>query len=306
MDTEQPELVGRPLICDAEAYSKSLISFISSLEPINVTLKCIKEHVVPLISFFLENHSPPFCILSVGSGEGYNDLPFLEMLSKADQGKAGKPVFFVRAIEPDKMKLDAFCAKAEDLPESLKMKANIKFEWFPMTYQEYVEQKRKDEVKFDVIHFLHSIYYVNVESALKHCYEEELGAKGVIFSFTQDVNSPYVRYGSIFSSQDLVCSPGSYYSNKEVTDVAKKNGWKYVECSGESITGDITAIFDRTSEEGNLLLDFLTQCVNVSLSTSQENLQKILNFWENECTDDGNGKKIISFQTRTVIIFKGI
>ena len=88
--------------------------------------------------------------------------------------------------------------------------------------------------------------------------------------------------------------------------MAKKNGWKYVECSGESIIGDLTAIFDCSSEQGNLLLDFLTQCVNVSLSTSQENLQKILNFWENECIDDGNGKKRISFQTGTVIIFKGI
>ena len=177
---EQRELVGRPLISNAEAYSKSLISFISSLEPINVTLKCIEEHVVPVISFLLENHSPPFCILSVGSGEGYNDLPFIEMLCKADQGKAGKPLFFVRAIEPDKMKLDAFCAKAKDLPESFKMRADIEFDWCPMTYQEYVEQKKKDKVKFDVIHFLDSIYYVNVESALKHCYEEELGAKGVI------------------------------------------------------------------------------------------------------------------------------
>ncbi|XP_068708413.1 histamine N-methyltransferase-like [Montipora foliosa] len=300
------KLVGRSLISCPEAYSKALLSFIASLEPLNITWKCVEEHVLPLVTDILHHHSPPFCILSVGSGEGFNDLPFIGKLGEVYRDKAEKLHLFVRAIEPDKTKLEAFRAKGECLPENLKQMVVLEFAWFPMSFQGYVEQKKGKSVKFDVIHFLHSIYCVDVESALRHCYECELGEKGIIFSFTQDKNSPYVRYGKALSSEGVILSPGSYYSNKEVTDVAKRYGWNYVECPGEGTNGDLSAIFDPLSENGSLLLDFLTQRINTRRTVSKEKLQKILNFWESECTEIDNGRMMISFQTRTVMILKGI
>ena len=85
----------------------------------------------------------------------------------------------------------------------------------------------------------------------------------------------------------------------------KRNGWKYVQCPGETMTCDITAIFDRSSVEGNCLLDFLTHCVNFRLTASQDKLQKILTFWQDECIEDGCGRKLIRWQTRAVMIIKG-
>jgi len=299
-------LAGRSLISCPEAYSESLKSFSASLEPKHTTIKCLEEHVVPLISDVFQDQSP-FCILSVGSGRGHKDLSFIEMLSKAVGGKTNKLQFLERALEPDETRLESFRAKAKDLPESLKSRANIEFELLPVTYQEYVEQKKKDDVKFDVVHFIQSIYYVsNVETALKHCYEKELGPKGVIFSITEDGKSAYTRYGRAFSSEGLILNPGAYYSNVEVTDAAKKNGWKYEEFADESTNCDITAIFDHSSVKGNLLLDFLTHRVNVRQTTSQENLQRILDFWENECIVDDRGRKMVKFPWKTVMILKGV
>ncbi|XP_078381533.1 histamine N-methyltransferase-like [Oculina patagonica] len=305
------QLVGRSLICCPDAYLRSLESFLASLDRGNGVLECIEEHIITTIADYvrdrLEDQSP-FSILSVGSGDDENDLPFLESLSKLYPGKNKKAQIFERAIEPDKDRLEEFGSKAEHLPESLKSVADVDFEWCAMTYQKYVEQKKKaDDVKFDAVHFIHSIYYAGpLETALEHCYEEELGAKGVILSIMNDEDHPLVKYKRMFSDQGLILNPGAYYSSKEVRDVAEKSGWKYVECPGETKSLDITAIFDRSSEQGNKLLDFLTHCVNVRETASQDNLMKVLNFWQNECTEDGRGKKIIGLKTRAVIILKGV
>lgn len=302
---------GWPLISCPEVYRQSQKSYLDASVELGKrppTSECIEEHVATLISDcvgnLVEDHSP-FCILGVGSGDGGNDLAFIEMLCKVCREEVGKLQFFQRTIEPDENYLKVFRTKAEDLPESLKTRADIAFEWLPMTYQEYVEQKRTD-VKFDVVHFFYSIYYVGVETALEHCYEKELGTKGIIVCSTGDEESPFVKYGKEFSSHNLVLNPGQYYSNREVTDVAKKNGWKCVECPGEFRALDITAIFDRSSVEGNLLLDFLTHWVNVSQTASQANLEKILKYWENECFEDDLGRKVVNMSLRTTIIFKGL
>ena len=300
---------GRSLISCPEAYLKSLKCYFATLDHGNPTSECIKKHAASLISDFKVNNllecQSPFCILSVGSGEGGDDLSFIESLSKFGWKKNSKCQFFQRTIEPDKNVLEVFRAKAEDLSESWS-RADVQFEWFPMTYQEYIEQKKTDDVRFDVVHFFHSIYYVDVQTALEHCYEKELGAKGVIICLINDEQSVKTKYYREFSSQGLILNRGAFYSSKEVADVAKKNGWKNVECPGEANVCDITAIFDRSSVEGNLMLDFLTHWKNVVQTASQDNLRKILNFWENECTEDERGRKVLKWQTKAVMILKGM
>ncbi|KAL9968834.1 hypothetical protein ACROYT_G020973 [Oculina patagonica] len=304
-------MFGRSLITCPEAYSKSLQSFYAAQESRRLTLECIKEHVIALIGDYacdrLEDQSP-FCIFSVGSGDGDNDLAFLEILSKPHRAKDKKVKLFERVIEPDENKLEVFRAKADTgkLPDSLMRRANIEFEWHAKTYQEYVEQKKEGDVKFDVVHFFHSLYYTGLEAALEHCYEKELGTKGVILCIIASEESAYVKYGRTFSAQGMILNPGAYYSNRDVKDVAEKNGWKYVECSGESKTCDVSAIFDGSSQEGNLLLDFLTHCVDVRATASKDDLRKILNFWENESVDDGHGKKVVTLKMGAVIILKGM
>ena len=299
----------RALVTCLDAYSKSLKSCYASLEPGHPTLECIKDHVVALIGEYvcgrLEDQLP-FCILSVGSGDGKNDLAFLELLMKLGRGKDNKVRIFERAIEPDEQMLGMFLAKAEHLRESLKSTAvSIKFDLRATTYQEYAAQKAKNDVKFDLVHFLHSLYYAGLE-ALEHCYEKELGTKGVILCIIQSEDSALAKYGRAFSPQGLILNPGAFYSNRQVKDVAEKNGWKYVECSGESKTCDITAIFDASSHEGNRLLDFLTHWVNVRTTASDDELRKILKFWENESVDDGHGKKEVTMRMGAIVIFKGM
>lgn len=303
------QVKGRALITDLEAYHKALKSCFASLEHGNPVFACIEQHIITLISDYVSHRlqdQSPFCILGVGSGDGATDLAFLEILSKPRVGKNEKVQFFERCIEPDKNMLEAFRTKAEHLPESLKSKANIEFEWHATTYQEYVDQKKEDDAKFDAVHFFHSLYYTGIEKTLEHCYHNELGAVGVILCTISSEDSPFVKYASKVSSQGLILNPGPYYNNRDVKDVAEKNGWKYVECSGELKNCDITGIFDSSSQEGNQLLNFLTQWVDLRATASEDDLQNILNFWESESVDDGHGRKMVTMRTGVVIIFKGM
>ena len=310
------EGAGRSLITCPEDYLKSLKSFYdsSALEQETYsktpTSKCVEEHAASLIKEhvcdLLEDHWP-FCILSVGSGKGSSDLSFIEILSKVRQERLHtKSQFFQRTIEPDKNVLRVFRAKAEDFSESLKSIADTEFAWCPMTFQEYVEQKKNHDLKFDAVHFFHSLSYAGLEAALEHCCEKELGAKGVILCFINDEQSAMSKYYQAFASRGMILNREAYHDSKDITDVAKTNGWKYVKCPGEIKTCDLTAIFDRSSVEGNHLLDFLTHWANIRLTASQENLQKILSFWKDQCIEDGRGRKMLKWKTRAVMIVKGM
>ena len=90
-----------------------------------------------------------------------------------------------------------------------------------MTYQEYAKHEKKDGLKFDVAHLFHSLYYAGLETALEHCYEKELGTKGVILCFINDVKSAMSKHYKAFSSHNAILSRGAYYDSKEVTGVAE-------------------------------------------------------------------------------------
>lgn len=299
----------RALVTCYDAYLKSLKSCYASLQPGNPTLECIKDHVVAMIGEYvcsrLEDQSP-FCILSVGSGDGKIDLAFLETLRELGREKDNKVRIFERAIEPDERALGIFRAKTEHFQQSFKSTGDsIEFDFRSTTYQEYAVQKTNNDVKFDLVHFFHSVYYADLE-ALEHCYEKELETKGVILCIIQREDSAAVKYGRTFSPQGMILNPGVFYSTRQVKDVAEKNGWKYLECSGEPKTSDITGIFDASSYERNRLLDFLTHWVDVRATASDDDLRKILKYWENESVDDGNGKKVVTMRMGAVVIFKGM
>ena len=289
-----------------EAYSRSFQCFLASTHQENAVLKCIEEHIVPLINKgvceLLESHSSsvaPFRVLSVGSGEGENDINLLEAFSKIRQ--EGKLISIInRVIEPDKEMLATFRKKAANLPEHFKGRANVTFEWVPMTIQEYSSQKETDDVKFDVVHFIHSVYYVEVEEVLVHCYEKELGRKGIIITVSEAEDTPVCRYAEEF--QDRLVN--SISRNKNVVAVAKQKGWKYFICPGDSKSLDITAIFDSSSLEGNYLFDFLTFRMDVR-QNEKETVEKILKFWKEQSRINENGRRIVELRDNAVIIVKG-
>ena len=300
--------MAQPLFLYHEAYSRSFQCFLDSTYQQGAVLKCIEEHIVPVIKSgvckILEEHSfskSPFRVLSVGSGEGGNDINLLDALSKIPPNDGVAMSMVNRVVEQNAGRLAAFRAKAPNLRDHFKERANVDFEWIPMTFQEYSSQKKADDDKFDVVHFIHSIYYLGVEDALVHCYEKELGRQGMIISITESEASPICKYAEKFGDRLI----NSMSRNNNVVDVAKDKGWKYFVCSGDLKTLDITSIFNSSSLEGNSLLDFLTYRMGVRQNENSETVEKMLKFWEEQSTINEQGKRVVELGDNAVIIVKG-
>ncbi|KAJ7370431.1 hypothetical protein OS493_032321 [Desmophyllum pertusum] len=106
----------RLLSSHPEAYSRSFQCFLASTQQENAILKCIEEHIVPVINKEISELSVPFRVLSVGSGEGENDINILKALCtiRPVEGEEGIPLIN-RVIEPDVARLAKFRQKTEKL-----------------------------------------------------------------------------------------------------------------------------------------------------------------------------------------------
>ena len=95
------------------------------------------------------------------------------------------------------------------------------------------------------------------------------------------------------------------YPKKDVIAVAREKGWKHFECPGDSNYLDITAIFDSSSREGNDLLDFLADMIEVRKNEQRATVEKILKFWKKQSFFSKERKRMVELRDKAAIILKG-
>lgn len=258
-------------------YSKSHRVFLDKSGQTEKINGLLQLRIPPLIDEKKIFKEQSLKVLSIGSGNGQTDLFVLkvikEELMKTDLGHSVK--IFNRAIEPNLYSCGLYRAAIENLPKPLN-DGKVAFEICQQSFEEY-QQSHREPLSFDIVHFIHSIYYVDIEKALLHCFEKELYDKGQVIC--------------IASRGDLTCSVVSKLQQKlqwpvgsEVYDVvdkmiqiADKNGWK-IEVLDQEYSIDVTEVFDPHSTEGNLLLDFLTQTENFRNTEDKEFVEETLSF----------------------------
>ena len=257
-----------------------------------------QTHIPPLIQSQMVPKRQRLNILSVGSAEGKTDLMILKIigleLQKSNHGQHIE--IFNRAIEPNGFSCGLY-KEAIKNPTSPLDNQQTSFEICQQAFDEY-QKSKKDEIKFDLIHFIHSIYYVNMEETLISCIEKELSDKGHFLSVvvtTQDLNY-------------LVCSkqkrPTREISEKseKLIQIAKKHNWNYEVYTSEYAI-DFTHVFDPKSTEGNLLLDFMTHIVDYRNTADKQLVQETLALID-EKTVLKDGKKIGKGEFSLVVISK--
>ena len=194
----------------------------------------------------------------------------------------------------------------EKLPSPLYQQAET--ELHQQTFEEYREsQKGKEKsVKFDLVHFIHSIYYVDIEQAVVHCVEKEIGEHGVFVCIVADkgltywvtLKQPIKWHGEDTPDKKL------YETAEEIAMIADKHGWKHKIHTKEYTNGiDVTEVFDEKSTEGNLLLDFWTHTMNFRETADKQLVEETLALIK-ELSTMKDGKRIGEKRESILLIYK--
>ncbi|XP_031550606.1 histamine N-methyltransferase-like [Actinia tenebrosa] len=241
-------------------------------------------------------------ILSIGSGSGEVDFEILKMIKaelQANGYDCDKMKIFNRAVEPNEHYINAYEASISDFQKDLG--GQVTFDLVKGAFEEYLK-KKPDSVRFDIIHWVRSIYYVDAEQALRDCFDTELSNGGkiaLVLAGADDLIS-HVHKMLWPNGKPMKSEPFELQDVEKILKIADKNGWKN-DVSSVQYSLDVTEILDDKSIIGNLLLDFITQKTNFRETTEQQKLTDTLELMKkNVVLEDG---KYLGRKSSNIVFF---
>ena len=254
-------------------YLKSLNVFQKKSGEDEKNMEILQDHMPPLIQRIIPERQQ-FNILSVGSGDGKLDMVILKIikieLEKSQHGRHMK--IFNRAIEPNEFSCSVYKAAIENLLSPLDDQRTV-FKICQQTFEEH-QKSKKDTMKFDVVHFIHSIYFFDIEQTLFYCFEKELEDKGLFVCMVAE-NGDLIYWVLLKQMKEWASNCLDENTSQKLIHIANQNGWKH-EVYTQEYTIDVTEVFDPQSTEGNLLLDFLTHTLNFRETADKQLVEETL------------------------------
>ncbi|XP_044171613.1 histamine N-methyltransferase-like [Acropora millepora] len=291
--------------CTSEHYYKSFDAFKNKTSEFFKNVEIMRDHMPSMIQKLLhsvQDHTS-FNILSVGSGTGDMDLEILKIVKDELQRSQGcqQMKIFSRAIEINKYPCDLYKAAIKNLNDQ-----QTDFDLRHQSFEEYADEFTMEQPKFDVIHFIHSIYFLDIEAVLKHCIENELQDNGRLVFIVQRpdlMSSVLEKQGFLdWHGTSDEKNPESLETAEKMFEITEKYGWKH-EVYTHEYSIDVTEIFDAQSTEGNLLLDFITHTANYRGTADKKLLQETLAVIEDLSTLK-DGKRLGEKKESLIFIYK--
>ena len=129
----------------------------------------------------------------------------------------------------------------------------VEFRWFCMTWQDFQDKewKKQDGSQYNIIHFVHSVYYVSstvdeLEDRMHRCYAEMLNAGGGIVIFAGDKK----RQKYFFWLENVDKQFTWDFTLEMVLKIAIEEKWKF-EVEELNSELDLAKCFDEESVEGH-------------------------------------------------------
>ncbi|XP_031552980.1 histamine N-methyltransferase-like [Actinia tenebrosa] len=297
------------ILDDGEYYKKSFGVFLKKTNKGEKDKEIIKLYLPNVVSKILPHHDESqFNVLSIGCGDGEMDRYIVgvikEELQRHEKHKNTK--IFTRAIDPNDhyvSQYKAYIDRSRNDDQSFFSVSQKTFEEYKKEQMSKTKQANEEE-KFRIVHFIHSIYYVDPEEALAYCLEKVLHENGQVVCVVEgcDLVSNALVEMAIPVRQVRKHSPYESYA-EQLKQIAEKRGWK-VDLHMQIYSMDITEVFDEKSEEGNLLLDFMTKVKNFRAITEKNKVEEILKLIKELSKVTENGKRLGKRNDGIMFIYK--
>ncbi|XP_045909843.1 histamine N-methyltransferase-like [Micropterus dolomieu] len=234
--------------------------------------------------------------LGVGSGGGELDVQMLTLLQS---------IFPAVPITADTVEgssqltdnFKALVAKTTNLQK-------IPFCWHIMKCEDYEKQVKAkgDMKKFDFIHMIQMIYYVDNLSTTIKFYHSLLKNNGRLMIINEAANGGWDILWKTYKKELCVDAITEYRSSGEILACLKSQGLKYEEHVIPN-TFDITECFNPSSQTGQRLLNFMTATDNFYQSFTPEIRAGILDLLRNKCSTEKDGRVLFNSNLSCILVY---
>eukprot|EP00794_Sanderia_malayensis_P020313 gene20313-22312_t len=251
----------------------------------------VSKQLIPILSESFQK--PSYRILAVGSGEGDVDILILDEINKELAKHGIKCDISYTVIERNQ----SFVKRFQERVEHHKHLSNVKFQWFEGTFEEVIGGNEGPSLgTFDLVHFVHALYYVDAENVLKYCMDELLmPTTGFVMAVVQTEQSIYAKNCRKFKGYLPNCFDGfTVFTDETLKPIADKNGWKCKVEVGDRILDISDILGDQLdNNDGNKLLDFFFHADGLKKSLTPSLWKEIMDhFKENSTFENGRYKSV--------------
>ncbi|XP_068187753.1 histamine N-methyltransferase-like [Antennarius striatus] len=240
------------------------------------------ENLVPDLFASIVNGKSQLNVIGVGSGTGDIDLQMFSVLHQ----KYPHVTVDSEVVEPDSQTLRIY----RDLVSETPSLDYIQFHWNEMTLEEFQKQWKEKKInkKVDLIHMFQVLYFaVDLESTISF-YQSLLNKNGKLLITLLSCDSGSVRMREAYKNQ--LCPGETNLSTGNIKNLLDSKGVSYQSYILPSDL-DITDIFTEGDENGEMLLDFLTNSYHFGKTASPDLKAGVMEFLRRpDCSVESDGK----------------
>ncbi|XP_030643075.1 histamine N-methyltransferase-like [Chanos chanos] len=233
-------------------------------------------------------------VMGIGSGAGEMDLEMLAQLHMKHPGiRVDNEV-----VEPSSEMLHKYKALVSETSNL----NYVNFTWHKMTASEFEEHWKEKNImeKMDFIHMIEMLYYVKDPEATVSFYRSLLNKNGKLVIILVSEESGWARLGRAYRSKLCKAEISQCVTTGDIKSFLDAKGipYKYYELNSQM---DITECFTEGCEEGELLLDFLTEVIHFSKTAPPDLKAGVLDLLRHpDCSKEVDGR--ISFNSNLGVL----
>lgn len=280
----------RSLMSDNSRYAESFCLFLQNSTEHQCMQDFMETKLAAIVSSIGDGKSV-INVLGVGSGSGEVDL---QMLSKIHDRYPGVSINNT-IVEPNPEQLLRYKERVAKTPGL----DHITFHWNKKTSTEFEVQVKgeKHDTKYDFIHMIQMLYYVEDIPATLKFFTSLLSAEGKLLIILVAGTSGWSTLWKKYSSR-LPLNDRCLY----ITEMLSSMGAKYQSYDLQTVM-DISECFVEGNRNGELLLDFLTEICDFKKNAPADLRDAVMEDLKSSgCSSIRDGKVIVHNNVRVIVV----